>query len=424
MIVGVLVLGGGVLAWWVVGRESPSKVLAHAMQTAKTVHSFHAVTNVTTKFSQGSPLGIDRVDVVGEGDLSYESVNNLKQAFTSTVKAKFNADSPLTVYGLSDVTVGLEVRTPSLGKTYVQITQLPIVGVVNLEPLKNKWIELPTTPPAALGSVAKNIPPADFQKLGKVFQSLQQGWTALDITANMKDLGLESVDGVATHHYQIQFTPAQMLSLVQKVAASVEANVSQADWLTAKQQFESIGNVPVDLWIGKDNYQIYRTRIHSTFDTQLGKVLFTLDQTMSRWNEPVTISTPSDVQSFEQVFGGIMGAGNTPPPVVPAVTGPDSDFDGLTDEQERAFGTDPFKADTDGDGLIDGDEVNKYHTDPLKADTDGDGLSDSDEVLRWKTDPTKADTDGDGYPDGQEIKNGYNPLGPGKLTPEQLKLVR
>jgi hypothetical protein len=32
------------------------------------------------------------------------------------------------------------------------------------------------------------------------------------------------------------------------------------------------------------------------------------------------------------------------------------------------------------------------------------------------TDPRKADTDGDTFPDADEIKNGYNPLGPGQCT--------
>jgi len=36
-------------------------------------------------------------------------------------------------------------------------------------------------------------------------------------------------------------------------------------------------------------------------------------------------------------------------------------------------------------------------------------------VQVYKTDPLLADTDGDGYSDGSEVKNGYNPLGPGKL---------
>jgi outer membrane protein OmpA-like peptidoglycan-associated protein len=90
----------------------------------------------------------------------------------------------------------------------------------------------------------------------------------------------------------------------------------------------------------------------------------------------------------------------------------DTDGDGLNDGQEvNQYKTDPLKADSDGDGLSDGDEVLKYKTDPLKADSDGDGLSDGDEVLKYKTDPLKADSDGDGLTDGQEVlKYKTNPL--------------
>jgi hypothetical protein len=44
----------------------------------------------------------------------------------------------------------------------------------------------------------------------------------------------------------------------------------------------------------------------------------------------------------------------------------DSDQDGLTDQEEKTYGTDPNKADTDGDGYSDGSEV-KSGYDPLKA---------------------------------------------------------
>ncbi len=82
----------------------------------------------------------------------------------------------------------------------------------------------------------------------------------------------------------------------------------------------------------------------------------------------------------------------------------DTDKDGLTDGQEvRIYHTNALKWDTDGDGLSDGDEVLKYHTDPLRTDTDGDGLSDGDEILKYHTDPLKADTDGDGLSDGEEV---------------------
>ncbi len=58
----------------------------------------------------------------------------------------------------------------------------------------------------------------------------------------------------------------------------------------------------------------------------------------------------------------------------------DEDQDGLTNAQEQAFGTDPLNPDTDGDGLLDGEEVLIYGTDPLNPDTDGDGVPDGEDV--------------------------------------------
>lgn len=95
----------------------------------------------------------------------------------------------------------------------------------------------------------------------------------------------------------------------------------------------------------------------------------------------------------------------------------DADRDGLMYDQEMKIGTDPNNADTDGDGLSDGKEVNEYKTNPKNFDTDNDGLTDGEETGVYKTDPTKADTDGDSYTDGTEVRGGYNPSGPGKLKP-------
>ena len=82
----------------------------------------------------------------------------------------------------------------------------------------------------------------------------------------------------------------------------------------------------------------------------------------------------------------------------------DTDLDGLNDYAEvKVNKTNPLIADTDSDGLKDGEEFTQYKTDPLKADTDGDKLNDGDEVLKYKTNPLKADTDGDGLTDGDEV---------------------
>ena len=89
----------------------------------------------------------------------------------------------------------------------------------------------------------------------------------------------------------------------------------------------------------------------------------------------------------------------------------DTDGDGLMDGEEdknrngrlEPGETDPNVADTDGDWLPDGLEVN-LGTDPLNSDTDGDKLPDGLEVNSG-TDPLNADTDGDSCLDGDEDKN-------------------
>ncbi len=65
--------------------------------------------------------------------------------------------------------------------------------------------------------------------------------------------------------------------------------------------------------------------------------------------------------------------------------------------------------DLDRDGLGDYNE-HAFGSAPLKADTDADGLSDGEEVFQYQTDPTVADSDGDGAEDGEEVNYGFDPL--------------
>lgn len=88
----------------------------------------------------------------------------------------------------------------------------------------------------------------------------------------------------------------------------------------------------------------------------------------------------------------------------------DTDNDGLADRLELAFCTDALNADSDGDGLNDGDELGVSHlfiitTNPCDSDTDNDGMPDNIERKNG-TDAQIADanfdSDGDGVNNWQE----------------------
>ncbi len=71
--------------------------------------------------------------------------------------------------------------------------------------------------------------------------------------------------------------------------------------------------------------------------------------------------------------------------------------------------------DRDKDGVSDETEAD-YGTSDRDDDSDNDGLSDYEEIEYWFSDPIRADSDGDGYRDMQEILNGYSPIGSAPLT--------
>ena len=82
----------------------------------------------------------------------------------------------------------------------------------------------------------------------------------------------------------------------------------------------------------------------------------------------------------------------------------DTDGDGISDGDEiNQYNTDPNNSDTDYDGLYDGAEINDHQTNPLNMDTDNDGLYDGDETTFLQTNPLNMDTDGDGLTDGNEV---------------------
>jgi hypothetical protein len=115
----------------------------------------------------------------------------------------------------------------------------------------------------------------------------------------------------------------------------------------------------------------------------------------------------------------------------------DPDKDGLSNLGEFRSKTDPRDADTDNDGIEDGDEDRdkdgvdngnelREHTSPVKKDSDDDGIKDGDEDSddddlsnkgedATSNDPRDPDSDDDGVEDGEEVAGTILSFTDGKL---------
>ena len=98
-----------------------------------------------------------------------------------------------------------------------------------------------------------------------------------------------------------------------------------------------------------------------------------------------------------------------------------------SDYSNEILYTIPFdnpNVDSDGDGIVDAEEINIYGTHPNKLDTDGDGINDGDELEYWgdnwyldydsdgAPNLSDVDSDGDGGTDGIELSSGHDPADP------------
>lgn len=134
-------------------------------------------------------------------------------------------------------------------------------------------------------------------------------------------------------------------------------------------------------------------------------------------------STSEEVKSSAltaTTAGAMIAAGkSTPQDTQPKTTEfVDQDGDAISDEDERALGTDPTKEDSDGDGIKDNEELgvdllNPIDTDSdgiinaLDEDDDGDGIPTQLEST-FSSNPLSADSDGDGVNDGDEVGTDTN----------------
>lgn len=148
-------------------------------------------------------------------------------------------------------------------------------------------------------------------------------------------------------------------------------------------------------------------------EKELSTTVYLYDSIGLNYDKTIGANTDSDNDGIYDVIEEYIGTD---------INKADTDGDGLTDYQEVVeLGTDPLKVDTDDNGISDYNEDadndgisngKEYEigTDPTNNDSDSDGLLDNEELTGYNTSPTNKDTDGDGADDLWEISNGYNPL--------------
>ncbi len=198
----------------------------------------------------------------------------------------------------------------------------------------------------------------------------------------------------------------------EKMYSTLNAAVATASELTTKSLIEVIDDLTNSF---VDDGGIVGSAADDNVDTSLAYLFWLADGIATKVETDLSVNMNAVQQQLveEAAANDALPDGELVTPSENAGILVDRDGDGLGDEDEIQYGTDPDNPDSDGDMLPDGWEVKysmqslpagwdfSYKFDPLlnddsqNYDGDGDGLT-AHQEFKLTTDPTNPDTNGDG----------------------------
>lgn len=323
--------------------------------------------------ANNTPRQTNDIKVIINGKTDLKDDKNLQNNISIAVDAGTVPEFP------EPLKLGLEIR--SIGTLlFLSLTDIPNLGFFDPNTLKNRWVKIEGASESATALLDSQS--INSQNLTSLLTEEKRKKLDLAIQNSSifkwsDELTTETVNGTSAHRMKFKLDGAGIKSLVNDIWQITENTNAPASSMAAVEKFVKENELSEgELWIGKQDLLPYRMAINivnsSGQDTQLNvKVLINV----TKYNEPLNVEAPTESVPLEQMLEQVLG------PIMQA-------FSPTAGQTPPAF----------PDGDDDGDELNNQ------------------QEFFYGTNPNLPDTDGDGYTDAQEVRNGYDPLGPGKMS--------
>jgi len=218
--------------------------------------------------------------------------------------------------------------------------------------------------------------------------------------SSAEDMGSDPVGEIEATRYRVKLDATGAVEVISALATrGKEANADSTLEKLKNNTYEAdkfdrivdylMRYVDMELWVGNEDRLIYRFQISGQFDDEAiagfyakleevygnayspkentitdEKIDFNIQYTLSNFNVS-EVKEPEEAKDFNEVMEKLKSI-DPSVKIDTSTSYVDTDTDGLSDEQEKLYGSDPSKPDTDGDGYKDGEEVRNGY-DPVVA---------------------------------------------------------
>jgi len=393
----ILVIAGIVVAYLLLNtqKEDPRQIIKSAMQEMQTVktYNYNGTIELDVKNKENSESFNFDVELFGKTDQT--DLNNIKAFNNLKIVADISAED-----GSQEFSFDLDAIQLGQKKAYLKLNDfdLGVIGMMmgpEVSSLKEKWYELDLEELEKLGSASPDSV-GDISSTTYDINKIMGLYNKYELLKFQEDLGNIELGNINVYHYKVKLDGIALINFYTDVMkemveeqefnemfGQIEEDIEKYNYIIN----EVVNNIDMEVWIGKEDKMIYRTKMNGRFDKEFIEMLgnkmisegdisieefnqelendfeitFDVDLGMNNFNQPVEINEPENAENLMEVingiFGGFLGAEVTE-------TELDTDEDGLPDYIENLYGTDLNNPDTDGDGYTDGEETESGY-DPL-----------------------------------------------------------
>ncbi|MFA7169766.1 MAG: hypothetical protein WC178_02840 [Candidatus Paceibacterota bacterium] len=408
-------------------QNEENAVVKSSLETMGNIKSYSYDGKITIDFDAkgGEYISAEKVNIVQSGVNEFDAEGS---AFYSSVKFDMSLESEEKS---SSEKVNVEFASYD-NKLYLRLGDFDLDdGTIEtedrvnsmrgfLEIVKDNWYFVPeeyfqTYCKEALNSVTPIVnDSASFDGASKINELFKGSDSILKFS---EDLGDENVDGVDLFHYRVKLDTEESFKVVAGlIGETFMAEGMESEASSFMERFESeaeeldkarglidfiLDRMKIEIWVGKNDNLIYRVKIDGTFDRDFIEAYADERALLEGENASSGIGIEADTTEFNLSFGLDYSLSNFNEAVVREPENA-KDFQIIIDS---------FASQSE-DGIF---------SNMGMIDTDGDGLSDDQEKF-YGSDPSNPDTDGDGYKDGEEVENGYDPVSAGSIRLDYDKL--
>jgi len=324
---GYFVAGQYINLPWNPFRPSPEIVISKMVVSMAGVKSSRVVTQgeVDATTSDKTPIGTLSFNINGESDMTS----------IAKPKANYTIGLSLMMQGVKAASVNMAIATTG-GASYIKINDITIPGAfsypgLDISKIKGNWVKIDQASIDALKALSaaqngqtgiSNISQADGVALVQKVQAL---FAAENLFSVEKQLSDEVVGGQDTYHYSVVITKDKIKDLSNKIIALEAQEVSKlqsqngtpgSSNLLAQNMVQAfvstfadvIGDVNLEMWIGKKDYMLYQTKVDQVVDlskaypTANMQLEFKFGIMSSNFNQPITVAVPANSQKVEDII--------------------------------------------------------------------------------------------------------------------------